>query len=266
MSISFLNWALPDIIELRNIGVSYNNGQKVVLQDFNLLIEDHPGVGEFIVILGASGCGKSTALRLLAGLQQATQGDVLINGQPLTNQTHISMVFQQYSSLPWLTVLQNVMMPLEFQGVNRAEAMDRARQMLDTVGLLDHEHKYAKYPLLSGGQLQRVAIARSLIANPRIILMDEPFGALDTRTRFQMQMMLAKLWTSLQCTVIFVTHDISEAVFLGDEVYLMSANPGQIVKSWHVDLPLVRDRATKRLPQFLDLVGEIEDNIASMGA
>jgi NitT/TauT family transport system ATP-binding protein len=132
-------------------------------------------------------------------------------------------------------------------------------QMIKTVGLAGHEKKFAQYPVLSGGQLQRVAIARSLISNPEIILMDEPFGALDTNTRFKMQLMLADIWDTLKCTVIFVTHDIQEAVFLGDDIYIMSTTPAQIVDHIAVDLPFHRDRETKRSKRFTQLVQEVED-------
>jgi NitT/TauT family transport system ATP-binding protein len=264
MNIAFENTVLPDIIELRGVSQTYNGGRSFVLQDLNLLIEDVPQVGEFVVILGRSGCGKSTLLRYIAGLQQPSSGQVLINGQPRTDATRISMVFQQYSSLPWMTVLQNVMLPLTFKGAKLSEAREAAMQMIQTVGLEGHEAKYAKYPLLSGGQLQRVAIARSLVANPHFLLMDEPFGALDTYTRFQMQLLLAKIWETLQATIIFVTHDIPEAVFLGDEIYLMSSNPGQIVQRFHVDLPPQRTRETKQSPRFLQLVTQIDDAITAL--
>lgn len=263
-NIQFQNTALPDIIELRNIEQTYDGGESFVLKDLNLLIEDIPQVGEFIVILGRSGCGKSTLLRYIAGLQKPSGGEVLIGGQPRTDATRISMVFQQYSSLPWMTVLQNVMLPLAFQGVKPKEAREQAMAMIQTVGLDGQECKFAKYPLLSGGQLQRVAIARSLVANPHILLMDEPFGALDTYTRFQMQLLLAKIWETLRATIIFVTHDIPEAVFLGDDVYIMSSNPGQIVQNFHIDLPPQRTRETKRSARFLELVAQIDDAITKL--
>lgn len=133
--------------------------------------------------------------------------------------------------------------------------------MIYRVGLQGHENKFAQYPILSGGQLQRVAIARSLISNPRVILMDEPFGALDTKTRTAMQMMLQEIWLELKSTIIFVTHDIPEAVFLGDDIYIMSSNPGRILKYIHVDLPLVRTREVKKTPDFINLVSEIEEEL-----
>jgi NitT/TauT family transport system ATP-binding protein len=257
-NVKFINTELPDIIELRDVSQTYDGGKSYIIKNLNLLVEDKPDQGQFIVILGPSGCGKSTVLRYMAGLQVPSEGEVLIHEKLRTDEA-ISMVFQQYSSLPWRTVLGNVRLPLELHGIRHGEADERAMEMIKTVGLEGHEKKYAQYPVLSGGQLQRVAIARSLINNPEIVLMDEPFGALDTNTRFKMQIMLKGLWDSLQCTVIFVTHDIQEAVFLGDDIYIMSAGPAQIAAHIPVDLPYHRDRETKRSRRYTQLVQEVED-------
>jgi len=262
MSVEFKNTSLPDIIELRNINQSY--GDKVIIKDFNLLVEDKPNMGQFEVILGESGCGKSTILRYIAGLQKPTSGEVFIHAKPRTNEP-ISMVFQRYSSIPWLSVLQNVILPLDIRNEgDKKEREQKAREMIKTVDLEGHEDKYAVYPLLSGGQLQRVAIARSLISNPEILLMDEPFGALDNNTRNKMQVMLAKLWEKYQSTIIFVTHDIREAVFLADNIYIMKSNPAYIEKLIHIDLPLVRDRYTKNEKKFLDLVDYVENALLNI--
>lgn len=250
-----------NIIELKNICQTYDGGNNYIIKDLNLLVKDKPGQGQFVVILGASGCGKSTLLRYIAGLQKPSSGEVYINGQRRNDDMVISMIFQQYSSFPWYTVAENVMLPLTFKGMPKKHALEKAQEMIKIVGLLGHDYKYAKYPLLSGGQLQRVAIARSLISNPEIILMDEPFGALDAYTRYRMQIMLAQIWAKFQNTIIFVTHDIQEGVFLGDEIYVMQPNPGVIVKEFHVDLPLQRERSTKKDPRFTDLVNQIEDLI-----
>lgn len=278
-NVVFANTTLPDVIELRDVSQSYDGGKTWVIKDCNLLIEDVPDQGQFVVILGPSGCGKSTLLRYIAGLQQPTSGSVLLHERVRTHEA-VAMVFQAYSSLPWLTVLENVMLPLRLQFEKdcpwwrpgflglptavRQEIESKARAMLANVGLTGHEHKFAQYPILSGGQLQRVAIARSLICNPDVILMDEPFGALDTKTRSDMQLMLAGIWEKLKSTIILVTHDVTEAVFLGDDVLVMSANPARIVESIHIDLPFHRDLGTKRTPEFQQYVARVEDAVTAV--
>ncbi len=253
------NPVLPNIIELRDIGQSYDGGQNWVIRNLDFVVEDKPEQGQFAVILGMSGSGKSTLLRYIAGLQTPTTGKVLIHGKPVNESKRVSMVFQEYSSLPWMTVLDNVALALRYQGVGREERNARAMEIIRIVGLEGHEKKYAQYPTLSGGQLQRVAIARSLIANPEIIMMDEPFGALDIKTRMQMQDLLMELWSKFHFTVVFVTHDITEAVFLGDDIYIMKSQPSKFVEHIHVDLPLERDLSTKRNPHFVELVHHVED-------
>ncbi len=250
-----------NIIELRGIGQSYDGGQNWVIKDLDFLVEDKPDQGQFVVILGMSGSGKSTLLRYIAGLQSPTEGAVLVKGEPVSASRRVSMVFQQYSSLPWMTVLDNVSLALRYQGVGREERDEKAMEMIELVGLAGHEKKYAQYPTLSGGQLQRVAIARSLLANPEIILMDEPFGALDIRTRMQMQDMLIDIWNKFHSTVIFVTHDIREAVYLGDDIYILKAQPSKVADHIKVDLPLKRDNSTKRNPRYIEIVQEVEDRM-----
>ncbi len=264
MAVEFVNTELPDIIELKNVGQSYDGGKNFIIKDFNLLIEDKPNQGQFVVLLGPSGCGKSTVLRYIAGLQQPTEGEVLINGKPRTEAQRIGMVFQLYSSFPWMTVLENVALGLKFKGVSKEEREAKAMEMIKVVGLEGHEYKYAQYPKLSGGQLQRVAIARSLLVNNRILLMDEPFGALDTRTRLHMQDFLIDVWEQVQPTIILVTHDIAEAVYLGDDIYIMSTAPSQIIEHVDVDLPFHRGREIKRDKHFVDLVYYIEDRMMSI--
>jgi len=264
----FSNSDLKNILELRNIGQSYDGGANWIIKGLDFLVEDKPGQGQFIVILGMSGCGKSTLLRYMAGLQEPTEGIVKINDKPIEEAERVSMVFQRYSSLPWLTVLDNVGLGLQYKGIPKAEREEKAMEMIQLVGLDGHQHKYAQYPTLSGGQLQRIAIARSLLANPKILLMDEPFGALDIKTRLQMQDLLADVWTKFQSTIVFVTHDISEAVYLGDDIYIMKSAPSKFVSHIKVDLPLDRNRQTKRDPRYTALVHRVEDEmiaVADMG-
>lgn len=262
--VTFRDTERENIIELRDIRQSYDNGQSYIIDGLNLLVEDKPGQGQFVVILGMSGCGKSTLLRYIAGLQTPTEGSVLVKGKPVGSDNRVSMVFQRYSSLPWMNVLDNVALSLRFKGVPKSEREDRAMEIIKSVGLEGHEKKYAQYPTLSGGQLQRVAIARSLLANPEILLMDEPFGALDIKTRLRMQEMLTKLWSEFHPTVVFITHDISEAVYLADDIYIMKSAPSNFVEHIHIDLPLSRDRATKREARFTELVHAIEDKMITL--
>jgi NitT/TauT family transport system ATP-binding protein len=264
MGIKFTNTSLPDIIDLKDINQSYDNSKNLTIKDFNLLIEDKPDQGQFVVLLGASGCGKSTILRYIAGLQKPTSGEVLIKGVPRTDKDRIGMVFQQYSSFPWMTVLENVGLGLKYKGVSQKEIREKAMEMIKIVGLEGHEKKFAKYPTLSGGQLQRIAIARSLLVNQEILLMDEPFGALDTYTRLRMQDFLIELWERVHPTIILVTHDISEAVYLGDDIYIMSANPGEIIEHIVDDLPVHRTREIKRDKKFVEMVYHIEDKMMQL--
>jgi len=262
MSVNFSDTAAREnIIELKNIGQSYDGGKTWIIKGLNMLIEDKPDQGQFIVLLGMSGSGKSTLLRYIAGLQEPTEGEVLIKGKPVSDKQRVSMVFQQYSSMPWLTVLDNVALALDYKGIGKKERYAQAMELIELVGLAGHEKKYAQYPALSGGQLQRVAIARSIIANPEIILMDEPFGALDIKTRIQMQELLINLWHRFNSTIIFVTHDINEAVYLADDIYIMKSPPSLIIEHIDIDLPLKRDHSTKREAHFTELVHQVEDTM-----
>jgi NitT/TauT family transport system ATP-binding protein len=255
----------PTIVELKNINQTYDNGKSYIIKDFDFIIKDNPVSGQFVTILGKSGCGKSTILRYISGLQQPSSGEIFINEKKIDeNAERISMVFQQYSSLPWYTVFENIALPLKYKNIPNAEIKQKVNEMIQFVGLQGHENKYARNPILSGGQLQRVAIARSLISNPQILLMDEPFGALDVNTRLQMQDLLLNVWNKYQSTIIFITHDISEAVYLSDDIYIMSANPGRIIEHIKVDLPKQRNHEIKRNKIYLDLVFQIEDKMMKL--
>lgn len=252
-------------VELKDVCQSYPD-KKDVIKDLSLIVDREKGKDKFVAILGASGCGKSTLLRYISGLQVPTSGSVFLHGQNITPETVVGMVFQKYSSLPWYTVLQNVAIGLELQGVDLKTRNQKAMEMLELVGLQEHANKYAQYPILSGGQLQRVAIARSLLANPKMLLMDEPFGALDVKTRIKMQDMLRKIMLTIdEMTVIFVTHDIPEAVYLADEIVLMDSNPGRIAETISNVLPADRTTKIKREPKFVKMVYDIEDKMEKLG-
>lgn len=238
-----------DVINLVNINQVYSESSppNVVFSDFNLTIKDLKNQGQFITIMGKSGCGKSTLLRYISGLQEPTSGDVYIYGKKRTDEERIPMVFQQYTSFEWKTVLENVALPLLIKGMAKDEANHKAMEMIKIVGLDGHEKKFAKYPTLSGGQLQRVAIARNLVVNPQILLMDEPFGALDTVTRKQLQDFLRSIFehAKLDPTVIFVTHSESEAVFLSTDIFVLSSQPAQVKHHLEIDLPANRDESVR---------------------
>ena len=263
-AIPFVNTDLPDIVELRNVSQSYDSGQTYIIKDLNLLIEDKLNTGQFVVLLGASGCGKTSVLRYISGLQKPSSGEVFFKGQPLTEQNRVSLIFQQYSSFPWLSVLDNVALALDYKGVSKAERREKAMELIKIVGLDGHENKFAKYPTLSGGQLQRVAIARSLLSNNEILLMDEPFGALDVNTRLRMQDLLIEIFEKVHPTILLVTHDISEAVYLGEDIYIMASKPGRIVKHIKVDLGKHRSKDTKRDKHFIEYVQDIEDMMVAL--
>lgn len=252
-----------DIIEIQNVSQIYPGQQKPIIENLSLLIEDEPNHGQYITILGPSGCGKSTLLRFICGLQKPTLGNVLLNGKPLGKDDRSGMIFQQYSSFPWLTVYENIEFGLNLKNEKESVKKEKIQAIIQVVGLEGHENKYARYPVLSGGQLQRVAIARSLVANPRILMMDEPFGALDIGTRKSMQDMVLSLWNTLHPTIVLVTHDVPEAVYLSDYVYIMSANPGKIVEQYKIELGS-RNKETKRSEKFHDYVYKIEDRMEEL--
>jgi NitT/TauT family transport system ATP-binding protein len=250
-----------DIINLVNINQVYfdHTPPNVVFKDFNLDIKDIKDQGQFITIMGKSGCGKSTLLRYISGLQLPTSGDVYIYGKKRTDKDRIPMVFQQYTSFEWKTVLQNVALPLILKGIPNNEANDKAMDMIKIVGLAGHENKWAKYPILSGGQLQRVAIARNLVVNPQILLMDEPFGALDTITRKQIQVFLRSIFENAKIdpTVIFVTHSESEAVFLSTDIFILDSGPATIRHRIKIDLPKYRNDSVRYSTEFTEYANKL---------
>jgi NitT/TauT family transport system ATP-binding protein len=259
---------LLNVVEFRNVTKRF--GDVTIIHDVTFEVKDLPNKGEFIAILGPSGCGKSTVLRLIAALpphHPATSGTVLVGGRAVECPgSDRSMVFQDYTSFDNRTVEDNVAFGLECRGVPVGERRERAREWIGKVGL-DIKRDALKYPgQLSGGMRQRVAIARTLILSPRIILMDEPFGALDPTTRLHMQALLVELWKEAQATVFFVTHSIEEAVYLGDRVYVFSSAPGTILREMAVPSPDRPPKEMQREPAFVERVFEIRDIIDNLAS
>src|SRR5512133_473684 len=254
--------ALPPIVSFDKVTKTYDDGFTAI-KDVTFRVEDKPEEMEFITILGPSGCGKSTILRLIAGLgpqHPATSGTVLVSGKPVLGPgADRGMVFQDYTSFDNRTVEDNVAFGLECRGVPTKQRREQAREWIGKVGL-NVDRDATKYPhQLSGGMRQRVAIARSLILGPKIILMDEPFGALDPRTRLNMQDMLVGLSREAQATVFFVTHSIEEAVYLGDRTLIISSAPGTILKEMPVPPPDCPARVMQQQPKFMEVVFQIRD-------
>ena len=256
----------PNVVDFKNVTKRF--GDLTVVRDVTFSVPDLEKKGEFIAILGPSGCGKSTVLRLIAGLRPhhpPTEGTVLVGAKPVERPgPDRSMVFQDYTSFDNRTVEDNVAFGLECRGVPAKERREHAREWIGKVGL-DVKRDARKYPSeLSGGMRQRVAIARTLILSPRIILMDEPFGALDPTTRLHMQALLVDLWREAEATVFFVTHSIEEAVYLGDRVYVFSSAPGTILREMEVPGPDRPPKEMQRQPEFLKYVFEIRDLIDNL--
>jgi ABC-type nitrate/sulfonate/bicarbonate transport system ATPase subunit len=245
----------PNVLELRKVGKTFlsPDGREVqAIKDVDLEIADEPGKGEFRVFLGPSGCGKSTILNIVAGLFAPSAGEALVRGKAIEGPgPDRGMVFQSYSSYPWLTVVENVAFGLMLRGMPRDEREQVARAWVRKVGLGGSEKKYPNQ--LSGGMRQRVAIARTLAVKPSVILMDEPFGALDVQTRLGMQNLINELWEEIEGTILFVTHDIAEAVYLADKIHILSAGPGTIVDEIEIDLPLHRTEELKQTARFREL-------------
>ncbi|MGV8041947.1 MAG: ABC transporter ATP-binding protein [Thermoanaerobaculaceae bacterium] len=259
------------IVEFRNVSKTFNPGtpqEFTAIKDVTFCIEDKPDYGEFIALVGPSGCGKSTVMNLIHGFPDVfppTTGEVLVKGAPPTGPGRDrGMIFQRYSSFPHRTVLHNVTFGLEINqhelGLSRSAMDDMAAQWLAKVGLKGHERKYPHQ--LSGGQQQRVAIARTLVLKPPIILMDEPFSALDEPTRYEMQRLIMELWHDIETTVFIVTHSLSEAVFLGDRVWVFTPAPGRIGKEFVDIIPRTRGAdpiKVQESTQFKHVVAEVTE-------
>lgn len=243
------------VLEVEGMSVVYpsSRGPISAVENVSLTMK----AGEFVSILGPSGCGKSTFLNVLAGLQMATSGDVFVFGKRMDGVPHpdVGIVFQQARLLPWLNVLENVFVPIDAMRLKRSDYTDRAYDMLRLVGL----EKFAKhYPAeLSGGMQQRVSLARAMVHRPRLILMDEPFAALDAMTRERMSVELQEILAASRQSVLFITHSIPEAVFLSDRVLMMSSSPGRILEDTTIELPRPRTIETMASAGFAELCGTL---------
>jgi NitT/TauT family transport system ATP-binding protein len=259
-----------NFVDFQNVWLAYNDEllaqNHFAVEDINLQVKQ----GEFIAIVGPSGCGKSTFMKLTTGLKRPSKGQIFVDGQPVTGPLKISgMAFQAPSLLPWRTTLDNVLLPLEIVEPFRsqfkerkAEFAERAIKLLKTVGLGGYENKFPWQ--LSGGMQQRASICRALIHEPKMLLLDEPFGALDAFTREELWCILRDLWTEQKFNVILVTHDLRESVFLADTVYVMSKSPGRFVVKKEIDLPRPRDLEVTYTPEFTNIVHELRGHIGAI--
>jgi NitT/TauT family transport system ATP-binding protein len=263
---------LTAFVDFRNVWLAYNDEllakQQYAVEDITLQVTQ----GEFIAIVGPSGCGKSTFMKLATGLRMPSRGDIRIDGQPVTGPLKISgMAFQAPSLLPWRTTIDNVLLPLEIVEPyrssfkrKRSEYEQRARTLLRSVGLAGYEDQFPWQ--LSGGMQQRASICRALIHEPKMLLLDEPFGALDAFTREELWVTLRDLWAAQRFNVILVTHDLRESVFLADTVYVMSKSPGRFVVRRAIDLPRPRDLEITYTSEFIDIVHELRGHIGALRA
>lgn len=249
------------VVFMQNVTKIFGEGsanQTIALKDIDLQIEQ----GEFISLIGPSGCGKSTLLRLVGDLIRPSSGELAVNGKP-PHQARLDqdygIVFQAPVLYEWRSVLKNVQLPLELRGYSRSEREQRAREMLALVELDGFERHYPWQ--LSGGMQQRASIARALAIKPALLLMDEPFGALDEMTRERMNMELHNIWRRTKTTIIFVTHSIAEAVFMSTRVVVMSARPGRITEVLDIDLPVPRTYETRETTRYFKLVNEVRDRL-----
>lgn len=242
------------MLELHNLSKKYRgNTQEIeVIKNLNLSASQ----GEFIVLVGPSGCGKTTLLKIIAGLIPTSSGDVILDGnKTLSPSKDRGLVFQSFTLFPWLTVKENISFGLDLQNLDNKKKTDTVNHYLTITGLKDFADFYPKN--LSGGMQQRVAIARTLANNPKILLMDEPFGSLDSQTRSQMQEFLTKLWGSEKHTILFITHDVEEATFLADTVYVLSKRPMEIKNKFSVPFARPRTHALKHTKEFFEFENKI---------
>jgi NitT/TauT family transport system ATP-binding protein len=240
----------PTVLSVNHVEKTFN-GNVVALKDMNLQVND----GDFISLLGPSGCGKSTALRLIAGLIQPTSGNIRWTGGQSADD--LGIVFQEPTLMPWATVAQNVWLPFRLRGQSYNQVKDEILEALRLVGLEKFQTAYPRE--LSGGMKMRVSIARAMVTKPRLILMDEPFAALDEITRFKLNNDLLELKEKIGCTVIFVTHSVFESVFLSDRIIVMASRPGRVIRELHVDMPYPRHEGFRTSPEYTTYTRQASD-------
>ena len=254
-------------VQIKDVSVRFGSKGRMTEAASRVSLEVQPG--EFVSIIGPSGCGKSTLLNIVAGFIQPSEGEALLDGRPIGGPgADRGVVFQQYSLFPWMTVRKNVEFGLKMKGLGQNQREAAARSLLGMAGLLAFENHYPDQ--LSGGMKQRVGIVRALATSPQVMLMDEPFGALDSQTRTVMQEILTNMWQQLQLSVLFITHDIEEAIFLSEKVYVMTARPGRIKAEIPIPLPRPRTPEMTASPTFQALVRQLkalirEESLAAMG-
>lgn len=248
----------PVILKIKDLYKEFDtsHGKVTALKNINFKVHKR----EFVCVIGPSGCGKSTLIRILAGLESSTSGEVLLDGNAVNGPgPDRGMVFQGYTLFPWLTVKKNVMFGLEMTGRGKLVAEEEAMQWIDLIGLSKFSNSYPHQ--LSGGMKQRVAIARALANQPRIMLMDEPFGALDAQTRSKMQAYLMEIWKNIDVTILFITHDLDEAVYLADRILVLKAHPGEVQEVIEVPVPQPRSEEQLLSPEFLATKRRLEELI-----
>jgi NitT/TauT family transport system ATP-binding protein len=258
-----MTMSTDSVVSIKNLSKIFGRGGLTALQDINVEV----GRGEFVSLIGPSGCGKSTLLRIVGDIIEPTTGSVTVNGKPARRARldhDYGIVFQSPVLYDWRTVTKNIALPLEMLGWDRPRRSKRVKEMLDLVELenFGNHHPWQ----LSGGMQQRVSIARAFSFSPALLLMDEPFGALDEMTRERLNMELLQIWAEIGSTVIFVTHSIQEAVFLSTQVAVMSARPGRIAGIVPIDLPQPRTATTREEPRFFELVTEVRERLHAAGA
>jgi NitT/TauT family transport system ATP-binding protein len=249
---------MTSLLELRNIHKRYDSGT-VALKDMSLVVGEH----EFVSLLGPSGCGKSTALKMIAGLSSITSGSIAWSGGGADHAHDMSFVFQEPTLMPWATVFDNVWLPLRLAGKSREQVRAQVESALQTVGLAQFARAYPRE--LSGGMMMRVSIARAMVTQPRLLLMDEPFAALDEMTRFKLNNDTLSLWHSARFTVLFVTHSVYEAVYLSRRIVIMAARPGRAVTVIDVDEPYPRSDAFRATPRYNELCVRVSKALVAAG-